>query len=196
MALDIGLSPAWFGWPSAAAARSEPTVWKDFVLLLERAGHDCLQIQRIPTSEFWRAQGVASAKLDQIEQDLERYFAGERKGAERTLVIPADAPMGFDVELFISDCGISGSFGGLAQEFDSVPAAMKWVRRALSSSYRLRTIRVGGIPREWRLEPARGSRSWADCLEGGHMSLMSMFGNKTIDYRQNTLGLDLGDLQV
>ena len=189
MALDY-VTRAKAGWIAEPSERFDDRLWGDFVVLLGRAGNDVRQLHRRHVLEFWQSAETADDELRLIEAELECYWSGGREGDERSLVVPSNTPQGFDVALFVDARGIRGSFGGLAQEFDSIATAMHWVRRALSSSYRLRTLSVDGSPKEWRLEPAHGRRKLAaEVLEGGHVSLMSWFRRKTVEYRQNSLGL-------
>lgn len=189
MALNY-VSSARAGWASKSSCRADNAVWNDFILLLGRAGNDVRQLHRRHVDEFWQSSEAAEEELREIEAELQHFWAGDREGDDRSLVVPSHAPEGFDVALFVDAQGIRGTFGGLMQEFDSITTAMRWVRRALSSSYRLRLLSVAGAVREWRLEPAYARvTSVGDVLEGGHASWLSWFRRKTVDYRQNSLGL-------
>ena len=137
MALDVGFSLLGSSVRSHVSPAQSAESWSGFVRLQERTANGWQHVQRIELADFWGTEATAKERLGAILRALEQPSSAL---SDRILTIPAMRPDGFDVELYIHDTGIDGYFGGLTQEFETLGEAMTWVRRALSNSYRLRTI--------------------------------------------------------
>lgn len=102
-----------------------------------------------------------------------------------TLSIPALTSNGFAIDILCQNGSVRAWFGGLEEDFFSLPTAIHWVARALSNTYQLRTISVGGTPREWLLEPIGGSKQSAAILACGQPTLLGAFRTKSETCRSN-----------
>ena len=192
MALDVGTS-----WRSplpdivtgaSVGPASIDDVWGRHVTVSERTNSGWKLVRKVSAMEFWNARHKAQDTLDLLHHDLSdsRSKKGETS-RDRILSIPSQSTDGFDIELFLDNGEVRASFGGLDQEFSTIAEAMRWVRRALSSDYHLRMVSIGGIPREWRLEPVAGGCGPNDALAGGYPTWFAAFRTKTLQFRRNTL---------
>ena len=123
--------------------------WIPFVHVAERLNSEWRVLSRVAAAEFWGSPQFARLALDTLEQEL----IGHEGGSEMMLSLPARNKDGFDIDVQVYSEKVHASFGGLEQDFETIESAMTWVRRAHSSSYRLRLTLVGNFPREWHLEP-------------------------------------------
>ncbi len=162
--------------------------WSADVRLQERTDTGWRLVRRCSMLNFAGSPSAATAFLATIEKDWARRTADKTWGQTAAMLsIPAQGRDGFEIDVFLDGTQVLVSFGGLDQEFSSVPAAFRWVERALSSAYRLRMSVSGGLAREWWLEPAATGEDAPEVLASGHVSLFSFWRKDTVVYRQNRL---------
>jgi hypothetical protein len=125
---------------------------------------------------------LALLELSAIESDLVNYAHNRNKDVS-VFFAPSDQN-GFPVTIRLDEDGIFGSFGGLLEEFYAIPTAMIWVRRALSSAYRLRIVVIGSRAREWNLESILPNDQRPG-LSYGHVMLFRRFRRQEHHTRQN-----------
>lgn len=103
-----------------------------------------------------------------------------------TLVVPAAGPTGFAIQARVrGPHDFHVDFGGLRADFDNIDAAVAWIVRALSGSWRLRVDYVGDKPIEWELVAHAGSATQPGSLACGHAMLLPWFRNKRTVYLRN-----------
>ena len=130
------------------------------------------------------SEGVDELQL--IEQKAIEWRRQVQNGGPLFLCIPSMNANGFDIEATFYDDSVHANFGGLEQEFESISGAMHWVRRALSSDYRLRIEMHGNRPYEWFLEPTHPNTYHAhDSLAFGVNGIFSRFQRRTMCHLQN-----------
>jgi hypothetical protein len=183
----------------AATRNSEPwsdDIWRSHVRLQERSGADWHVTRRVPQADFRRSASAAHTFLEAVELAwLTCSMAPAAGHTQRMLTIPAMDANGFDIEAYFDGDAIRASFGGLEQDFTTVPGAFAWIERALSSSYRLRITSAGGFPCEWVLEPVDAvSANQHDVLASGSQRAFSSFKAKNTVFRQNALPTELEPL--
>ncbi len=108
---------------------------------------------------------------------------------ERIVALPANGDDGFDILLHVVDGTLLADFGGLTEEFQDAPQAMKWVRRALSCDYQLTTKLYKNQPYEFCLEPVDTFASGPETLAAGNLLMFrsfrraALFGSVTLQNR-------------
>lgn len=147
----------------------------------DRTWHTAMRIA--PSSLL--AAGDASRALRLIEAALQSVPRSVIGDMDWILSIPPVGPQGFAVDISHSRGRIRGLFAGLEEEFACLDAALAWVVRALSDTYRLRETRVAGRPVTWHLEPADG-RGPAAVLSTGHLSLLATLRRSETVIRRNS----------
>jgi hypothetical protein len=108
----------------------------------------------------------SSAALDMFEEELQHLSPQAFADHDWILSIPPLGSNGFATEISKSGAHVRGIFGGLEEEFSTVPVAMEWLGRAISGHYRLRIAFIKNHPIEWRLEPV--SAAGGPVLVMGH----------------------------
>jgi hypothetical protein len=153
--------------------------------------------RRVPLREMARTPTAVDDFLNRIEEDFANSPLCSTGASDWAMVtsIPAMSVRGFDIDIRFDESGISASFGGLNQEFSEMSSAMVWVRRALSRQYQLRVVCIGGLAREWCLEPVAqyqgfgqgSSHGSPECLTSGYPVLMRRWRKTSVNYRRNRL---------
>ena len=178
--------------------------WPAYGLLMRRALSDAAKTGSSrgasPFATSCGAPRIADDFLSGIEDDCYAARSAAAGSSDWAFLasIPAISVKGFDIDVRVDESGISASFGGLNHDFPEISLALVWVRRALSRQYQLRIVCIGGLAREWYLEPvgrdqqthqANGLDS-SESLAAGHPVLMRRWRKTSVNYRRNHL-LDL-----
>ena len=189
------------GQPAGRAGGAEPLAdptWSSHATCAIRRHHQWQVTRRVPLREMARVSRTAVEFLNSLEEDFASSPRLSNDSTDWAMVasIPSMSSLGFDIDIRADERGISASFGGLNQEFSRISSAMVWVRRALSWQYHLRIVCIGGLAREWRLEPVAlvlgSDHGPADCLASGYPVLMRRWRKTSVNYRSNRL-LDGGE---
>lgn len=159
-------------WLGAAEAE----IWRSHVRLFERSGAEWRAARRIAHAEFAGQVTATLAFLAEVEFDWSQAVAlGAAEQKQQMLTIPARVPEGFDIAASFDGGSVKVAFGGLEQDFSSVPAAFQWIGRALSGNWQLRTVLAGDLPHEWWLEPVAADADPRDVLASGEVRLRSLW---------------------
>lgn len=162
------------------------SAWNSFVQLREWNGSDSTQLYRIPVSDMEEWPTIKLREfLSTVERQLSALWINRSPTYAWTLSIPAFHVDGFDIDVHFDQDIIRASFGGLQQEFATVSGAITWVERALSNSYRLHTVIIGGRPREWRLEPVDGNPDGDCTLTSGVPAFFASLRSRHFHVSQN-----------
>lgn len=166
---------------------------------IERAAREAfggVRLQRLAPGGAWSSLfkigpedffGVSEpyAAVALIRQQIEKVPDAVLRDGNWLLSIPPVGPNGFAIDVSKSDT-IRCCFGDMEVEFDSLPMALVWVERALSSEFQLRKTFVGKRIREWRLEMADGSNVDTSLAVGSPSLFKWLLGSATV-IRQNDL---------
>lgn len=158
-------------------ASNRPQGW-DSVLSLDREA-----FLAAPTARH------AVEHLDDVLQGLPHAILRE---GNWMLSVPPVGENGFAIDVTKSSPVVRVFFGAFEQEFDTLKTALRWVERALSSSFQLRIISIGSKPSEFRLEPfgAEHAREapllGEDVLVGGYVQFSgALFRKATTVIKRN-----------
>ena len=173
-------------------SRRTVRAWPSHAICSFKSGNHWECTRRVSLHEIERVPTAALGLLSSIEADFVSATRTSSASSDWAMMasIPAMSPNGFDIDVRIDSVGICASFGGLNQEFDQIASAMVWVRRALSRQYQLRIVCLGGLAREWRLEPISSSHQNSEWLASGHPIRLRRWRRTSLIYRCNRL-LDL-----
>ena len=160
-------------------------VWAENAYVFDSDVHSRRMICRVPMDDLLKSKSSTDECLRAIMEALGEGLKDGSVASARSLVVGAMHPGGFDIHLFVSGLNIVGDFGGLLQDFDDLPSAIDWVRKAISGNYRLHMEKVHGRVRRWTLEPVADSHDKNDVLVCGHASWFHKFKHVEHVYRQN-----------
>lgn len=191
------------GRPRRLDRKNDPllaSIWSSHATCALRRRQDWEFTRRIALCDLVRGPRIADDFLSGIEDDCYAARSAAAGSSDWAFLasIPAISVKGFDIDVRVDESGISASFGGLNHDFPEISLALVWVRRALSRQYQLRIVCIGGLAREWYLEPvgrdqqthqANGLNS-SESLAAGHPVLMRRWRKTSVNYRRNHL-LDL-----
>ena len=130
---------------------------------------------------------TARAAAQLVQSRLQQFKLSQASATDWSLHIPASCADGFDIDLLKTGAVLRASFGGLEEDFPSVELAMVWVGRGLCRNYRLRMRLIGGLPREWYLEPKTSTGNPADVMACGEVGLLASFRKAMTIVRSNIL---------
>ena len=149
-----------------------------------KPGKSYQTIMKITPDRFLAAD-CAKRATELIESEIEKIGAASRENTDWILAIPPSGPNGFAIDISNRNGSISGLFGGLEAEFETLGQAMLWVRRALSRNFQLRITEVGNVQKAWHLEPVEG-RNPDQTLALGYVSLLDARRERTTVIRRNS----------